>query len=162
MGISDQVDTELDGPLARRLPVGEGVDELPVDGCHGPLAHHCSSDVIGAEQPTRIPSEAGVRARAQGRIHATPVGDPGSTVGCVAMKADDLRREALALSDGERAALAADLLASLDEPAGEDAETVRLAWAQEIERRAVTAITGESQTEPWESVRQRIADDLSG
>lgn len=80
----------------------------------------------------------------------------------MAIKADDLRREALALSDGERAALAADLLASLDESAGEDAEAVRLAWAQEIERRAVIAISGESQTEPWESVRQRIADDLAG
>lgn len=80
----------------------------------------------------------------------------------MAMKADDLRREALALSDGERAALAADLLASLDESAGEDAEALRLAWAQEIERRAVIAISGESQTEPWESVRLRIADDLAG
>jgi len=80
----------------------------------------------------------------------------------MAMKADDLRREALALSDGERAALAADLLASLDEPAGDDAETVRLAWAQEIERRAAIAITEESPTERWETVRQRIADELAG
>ncbi len=80
----------------------------------------------------------------------------------MAIKADDLRREALALSDGERAALAADLLASLDDSAGEDAEALRLAWSQEIERRAVIAISGKSQTEPWESVRQRIADDLAG
>jgi hypothetical protein len=49
----------------------------------------------------------------------------------MAMKADDLRREALGLSESERAALAADLLASLDESAVEDAEAVRLAWAQE-------------------------------
>lgn len=80
----------------------------------------------------------------------------------MAMKAEDLRREALALSDGERAALAADLLASLDETASDDAETVRLAWAQEIERRAVIAITEESPTEPWETVRQRIADEFAG
>lgn len=80
----------------------------------------------------------------------------------MAMKSDDLRREALALSDGERAALAADLLASLDEPAGDDGETVRLAWAQEIERRAARAMTGESSAEPWETVRQRIADELAG
>jgi hypothetical protein len=35
MGISDQVDTELHWPAARRQPVDDGVDELPVDGCHG-------------------------------------------------------------------------------------------------------------------------------
>ncbi len=80
----------------------------------------------------------------------------------MAMKADDLWREALALSDDGRAALAADLLASLDDPAGDDAETVRLAWAQEIECRAAIAMTGEYPTEPWETVRQRIADELAG
>jgi len=79
----------------------------------------------------------------------------------MAMKAEDLRREALALTDGERADLAAELLASLEQ-AEDDAEVVRVAWAEEIERRARMVIAGESATEPWETVRQRIVDELAG
>lgn len=78
------------------------------------------------------------------------------------MKAEDLRRQALALTDGERADLAAELLASLDEQAEDDAEVVRVVWAEEIERRARMVIAGESPTEPWEIVRQRLVDELAG
>ncbi len=45
---------------------------------------------------------------------------------------DDLRAQALALSSGERAQLARDLLASLDGPADPD---VSEAWENEIHRR---------------------------
>ena len=78
------------------------------------------------------------------------------------MRAEDLRQQALALTDDERADLAAELLASLEEQTDDDAEVVRVAWAEEIERRARMVIMGESPTEPWETVRQRIVDELAG
>ena len=72
---------------------------------------------------------------------------------------DTVRREALALSVDERAQVAADLLASLDEerePAGE----VTSAWATEIERRAREVLSGQSSSEDWEAARERIAGQL--
>lgn len=78
------------------------------------------------------------------------------------MKAEDLRQQALALADDERADLAAELLVSLEEQTEDDAEVVRVAWAEEIERRARMVIAGESPTEPWETARQRIVDELAG
>jgi putative addiction module component (TIGR02574 family) len=76
----------------------------------------------------------------------------------MAMTAGSQRCEALALSERERAMLAADLLASLDE----DTETARLVWAEEIERRTRAVMAGASQTEQWETVQQRLADELAG
>jgi putative addiction module component (TIGR02574 family) len=70
-------------------------------------------------------------------------------------RAEDLLHEALALSDGDRADLAAELLASLDDPADEPAE-VEAAWAAEIARRAGRVLSGESAGEAWSDVRQRI------
>ena len=78
------------------------------------------------------------------------------------MRAEDLRQQALALTDDERADLAAELLASLEEQTDDDAEVVRVAWAEEIERRARMVIAGDSPTEPWETVRQGIVDELAG
>ena len=63
-------------------------------------------------------------------------------------------REALAWSANERAELAAELLASLDEAAAEDPAEVEAAWAAEIERRARRVMSGESAGIPWEDVRQ--------
>ncbi len=80
----------------------------------------------------------------------------------MAMKAQDLRRQALALADDERADLAAELLASLEADTEDDIEVVRVVWAEEIERRARMAIVGEPPTEPWETVRQRVMDELAG
>ncbi|MCP5030343.1 MAG: hypothetical protein GY939_00980 [Actinomycetia bacterium] len=80
----------------------------------------------------------------------------------MAMKAQDLRRQVLALADDERADLAAELLASLEADTEDDAEVVRVVWAEEIERRARMVIVGESPTEPWETVRQRVIDELAG
>ena len=70
-------------------------------------------------------------------------------------RAQELLREALRLSPDERADVAAELLASLDEIAEEPAE-VEKAWAAEIERRARQVLSGESAGEPWENVRDRI------
>ena len=78
----------------------------------------------------------------------------------MAMTAESLRQKALALPAQDRATLAADLLASLDE--ADDADAVRSAWREEIDSRVEAVVSGEAQTEPWETVRQRIADDLNG
>jgi putative addiction module component (TIGR02574 family) len=68
-------------------------------------------------------------------------------------------RDALALPADERAQVAADMVASLDDqrvPVGE----VTAAWAVEIERQARQVPTDPSAGEDWESARERIADGL--
>jgi len=71
-------------------------------------------------------------------------------------RAQDLLRDALALPSDERADVAAQLLASLDEPAPTEATAVEAMWARELERRARRVIAGESAGEPWEDVRKRV------
>jgi len=73
-----------------------------------------------------------------------------------------LRREALALPDPERADLATELLASLDKPATDDPETVNALWSEELDRRAKRVLSREATGEDWDSLRQRLADELSG
>lgn len=75
-------------------------------------------------------------------------------------RAQELLREAMALPVKERADLAAELLASLDDAAAEDAAEVEAAWAAEIERRARRVIAGETAGIPWEDVRRRAESDL--
>jgi putative addiction module component (TIGR02574 family) len=74
-------------------------------------------------------------------------------------RAHELLREALTLQPDERADVAAELLASLDEP---DAcvDDVEAAWAAEIERRARRVLAGESAGAPWEAVRRRADEEL--
>ena len=76
-------------------------------------------------------------------------------------RAQALLREALMLLPDERADVAAELLASLDEPPAEDPAAVQAAWSKEIERRAGRVLAGESAGEPWEDVRDRIARRLT-
>jgi len=68
-------------------------------------------------------------------------------------RAQTLLREALTFSAAESADVAAELLASLDDPSTEDTVLVQAAWATEIECRAHRVLTGESVGEPWEDVR---------
>ena len=75
-------------------------------------------------------------------------------------RAQELLREAMALPVKERADLAAELLASLDDAAAEDPEEVEAAWAAEIERRARRVMTGETAGIPWEDVRRRAEAEL--
>jgi len=70
-------------------------------------------------------------------------------------RAQEVLREALTLTPAERADVAAELLASLDEPM-QDPTEVEEAWAAEIERRARRVLAGESVGQPWEDVRDRI------
>jgi putative addiction module component (TIGR02574 family) len=75
-------------------------------------------------------------------------------------RAQELLREALTLPIDERADVAAELLASLDDAAAEDPAEVEAAWAAEIERRARRVMAGESQGIPWEDVRARAEAEL--
>jgi putative addiction module component (TIGR02574 family) len=71
--------------------------------------------------------------------------------------ADTILGTALALPPDERAWLASELIASLDE--GEDAD-VEAAWAVEIERRIAEVESGEAKTVSWEEARARIKSTL--
>ena len=74
-------------------------------------------------------------------------------------RAQDVLREALALPVDERADVAAELLASLDE-GGEDPVEVEAAWAAEIEKRARRVMSGGSPGPSWEEVRTRAEAEL--
>lgn len=73
-----------------------------------------------------------------------------------AMGAEALRilESALALSENERAELAAKLLDSLDEGADPDADA---AWAAEITKRAESVLRGEAKLVDWEDVQAKAA-----
>jgi hypothetical protein len=60
----------------------------------------------------------------------------------------EVLHDAFQLSAGDRAELAADLLASLDGPTDRDAST---AWTDEIRRRVDGALAGEDNGTPWPS-----------
>jgi putative addiction module component (TIGR02574 family) len=75
-------------------------------------------------------------------------------------RAQELLREALALPLNERADVAAELLASLDDAAAEHPADVEAAWATEIERRAGRVMAGESTGIPWQDVRRRAEAEL--
>lgn len=75
-------------------------------------------------------------------------------------RAQDVLREALALPLGERADVAAELLASLDDAAAEHPDDVEGAWAAEIERRARRALANESGGLAWDDVRRRAEAEL--
>lgn len=72
-------------------------------------------------------------------------------------RAQALLREALTLSPDERADVAAELLASLDDSVAQDPAVVQSAWEKEIERRERRVLAGQSPSEPWKHVRDRIS-----
>lgn len=69
------------------------------------------------------------------------------------MDSKQLLVEALRLTDEERAALAGELLDSLDSDVDPDAEA---AWAAEIRRRVNDLEAGRATTVPWSEARRRI------
>jgi len=69
------------------------------------------------------------------------------------MNAQKLFEQALTLAANERAELAAQLLASLDDTAEENVEA---AWAAEIERRAAEARQNPDDDEDWRTVMDDI------
>jgi putative addiction module component (TIGR02574 family) len=74
-------------------------------------------------------------------------------------RAQELLREALNLPSQERADVAAELLASLDE-ADASVDDVEAAWAAEIERRARRVLAGDSTGIPCDDVRRRAEEEL--
>lgn len=68
-------------------------------------------------------------------------------------QAKEVLREALKLTLEDRAEVAAELLASLDDS---DDENVEAAWATEIERRARRVLAGESAGVDWAEARARV------
>jgi putative addiction module component (TIGR02574 family) len=76
-------------------------------------------------------------------------------------EARDLLDAALALPTGERAGVAAALLASLDDGTDAEAEAVEAAWVAELQGRAGRVTTGESPGVPWEDVRADLAGRLA-
>ncbi len=70
-------------------------------------------------------------------------------------RAQAVLHEALALPVDDRAKVAAELLASLDDEAIENPAEVEAAWAAEIEKRARRVMAGESVGVAWEDVRAR-------
>ena len=73
-----------------------------------------------------------------------------------------LLREALSLSEQERADLVAELLVSLEGAAEDGNAAVDQAWAEELERRARRVLVGETWGEDWGEVRERVARALTG
>lgn len=67
--------------------------------------------------------------------------------------------DALQLDEQARAALASELLASLDGPADADAGQ---AWGEDIARRIAAIEAGTVELEPWDEVRRRIEKDVLG
>jgi len=72
----------------------------------------------------------------------------------MAPEASDLLSSALALPVRERAKIAHELLASLDEGADADAAG---AWVAELEQRIREVRSGSVATEDWETLRARLA-----
>jgi putative addiction module component (TIGR02574 family) len=75
-------------------------------------------------------------------------------------QAQKVLQEALKLSQQERADVAAELLASLEDLDQSPEEEVEAAWAVEIERRARRVLAGESSGSDWNEVRARLLSRL--
>jgi putative addiction module component (TIGR02574 family) len=76
-------------------------------------------------------------------------------------RTEALLHEVLKLSSRDRADVATELLASLDDEPSEDPAVVEKAWGAEIERRARRALAGESPAVPWDEVKQDLRDRLN-
>ena len=77
------------------------------------------------------------------------------------MTREALLQQALKLPHRERADVAAEFLASLDEAHADSLEEVEKAWAAEMERRVRKVLAAESAGVPWEQVKQRIEERLA-
>ncbi len=74
--------------------------------------------------------------------------------------ADKVLQEALALSERERAEIAARLIESLEVTGDSEAADVEAAWAAEIERRCVALDAGTTNTTAWDDVRRQIRAEI--
>jgi putative addiction module component (TIGR02574 family) len=74
----------------------------------------------------------------------------------VARRSDDFLAEALRLPAAARAALAAELIRSLDDD--EPAPEVEAAWGDEIRRRLAEIDAGRADTVPWAEVERDMLE----
>jgi putative addiction module component (TIGR02574 family) len=75
------------------------------------------------------------------------------------MEAGELLKQALTLSEKERAELASNLIDSLDPSVDSDAE---LAWQEEVARRLEEVESGKVKTISWDEVRRKGRTLLNG
>lgn len=69
-----------------------------------------------------------------------------------------LRDEALALPAEQRAELAVELLASLDEDISDaDPDEIDRAWGEEMQRRSAQIASGDAKTLTWDEVLDQVA-----
>lgn len=81
----------------------------------------------------------------------------------VSTRSAALRNEVMALPVGDRAELAVELLASLDEQVSEiDPTDVDRAWGEEMMRRSQQVASGEASTVTWDEVLARVAEHRTG
>ena len=81
-----------------------------------------------------------------------------ATIIAVAINADEILKEALALPAEARAAVAGRLIESLDQQIDEDAEA---AWSVEILRRLKELDSGPVKGIPWSEARRTILESLN-
>ena len=62
-------------------------------------------------------------------------------------------REALSLPGDDRADIAAELAASLDDESADGTETVQAVWHKELEELAKRVVSGDTVEEEWATVR---------
>ena len=86
-------------------------------------------------------------------------GEPGRKICDMTKGTEAVLAEALRLDQAERAALASELLASLDGPEDPDAQE---AWEVEIKRRVEAIDAGTVKLEPWDRLRRRIEKAILG
>ena len=72
-------------------------------------------------------------------------------------KSKSIIASALQLPREERARVAREIIASLDEPADQNVEA---AWLAEVERRLDEVERGSAKLVPWDVVRQRVEERL--
>ena len=71
-------------------------------------------------------------------------------------RANRILKDALGLSEKERAEVAAQLITSLDAAPSDDVDQVREAWAAEIERRCAALDAGTATTMDWDEAPRRV------
>lgn len=106
----------------------------------------------GRHRPSLIASSV-----ASSTARRCPWVGPRAALCCAAMSQRTQRvlQDALELSRSERAEVASDLLASLDEEPDVNAEE-DAAWAAELERRVKDAVENPDDGIPWETVRAEL------
>ena len=77
----------------------------------------------------------------------------------MSQEAHEILQKALLLPDNERAELAGNLIASLDEVTDEDSEA---AWQEEVARRAIELRSGKATTTTWNEVQLKAHSLLHG